>query len=115
MTAVLMRAEIEGVAIDSLEPGTTLVVHTCNSEYRLVILLDSPSVLVKGGALFPEARVVRLEGATAGGSALRVGWILIGLRMEMWDGLVRIRSSRVRSVQVESVPPGWTRNERVRA
>ncbi len=101
----LKAAEAEGVAIDSLEPGTTLVVHTRNSQYRLVILFDPAIVLVKGGAMFPEATVVRLEGATAGGSALKIGWILVGFRMEMWVGSVRIRSSRVRSISIEEVPP----------
>lgn len=94
----------KGVALDSLEPGTTIVVNTRNSQYRFVTLLDPCLVLVKGGAMFPEPVIVRLEGATAGGSALRIGWILVGFHMEMWLGPVRIRSSRVRSVSIESVP-----------
>ena len=59
--------------------------------------------------MFPEATIVRLEGSTAGGSALKVGWILVGFQIEMWLGSVRIRSSRVRSVSIESVSavPGW--------
>jgi hypothetical protein len=99
----------EGVAIDSLEPGTTLVVTTQNSYYHLVILLDPSFVLMKGGTMFPEATVVRLDGSTAGGSALKMGWILVGFQIEMWLGSVRIRSSRVRSVSIESVPAvrGW--------
>ena len=96
--------DAEGVAIDSLEPGTTLVVHTRNSEYRFVILLDPQLVLVKGGARFPETTVVRLEGATAGGSALKMGWILVGFQIEMWLGSVQIRSSTVRSVSIGSLP-----------
>jgi hypothetical protein len=93
-----------GIAIDSLEPGTTLVVNTCNSSYRFVILFDPCLVLVKGGAMFPEATVVRLEGATAGGSALKMGWILVGCQIEMWLGSLRITSSRVRSVSIEGIP-----------
>jgi cyclohexyl-isocyanide hydratase len=94
----------KGVAFDSVEPGTTLVVNTRNSQYRFVTLFDPCLVLAKGGAMFPKATIVRLEGATAGGSALRVGWILVGFHMEMWLGPVRIRSSRVRSVSIESIP-----------
>jgi cyclohexyl-isocyanide hydratase len=97
-------AAAEGVAIDSLEPGTTLIVHTRNSQYRFVILFDPQLVLVKGGALFPETTIVRLDGATAGGSALKVGWILVGFQIEMCLGSVRIRSSNVRSVSIESAP-----------
>jgi len=93
----------DGVAVDSLEPGTTLVVQTRNSQYRLVILIDRPVVIIQGGKLFPEPAVVRLEGATAGGSALKTGWILVGLQMEMSNGSIRIRSSPVRSVSVGDV------------
>jgi hypothetical protein len=95
---------VEGFAIDSLEPGTTLIVDTRNSQYRLVILLEPCLVLVKGGEMFRESTIVRLEGATAGGSALKRGWILVGARMEMWLGRVRIVSSPVRSVSIESMP-----------
>jgi hypothetical protein len=95
----------EGVAIDSLGPGTTLVVHTCNSQYRFVVLSQPCVVLVEGGAIFPEATVVRLEGATAGGSILKIGWILVGFQIDMWFGSMRVRSSRVRSVSIENVPP----------
>ena len=104
----------EGVAIDSLEPGTTLVVNTCNSQYRFVILFDPCLVLVKGGAMFADDTVVRLEGATAGGSALKIGWILVGFEIEMWRGSLRIRSSRVRSVSIENVPPVYAGDDRVR-
>jgi cyclohexyl-isocyanide hydratase len=97
--------DAEGVAIDSLEPGTTVTVQTLNSRYQFVTLFDSKLVLVKGGARFPEAAIVRLEGATAGGSALKTGWIVVGLRIEMSLGPVRITSSTVRSVSIASIPP----------
>jgi hypothetical protein len=99
------EGSIDGVAIDALDPGTTVVVETRNSRYRFVILFDPRVVLVKGGVLFPDDTVVRLEGATAGGSALKVGWILVGLGIEMRLGSLWIRSSPVRSVSVEPVPP----------
>ena len=105
----------EGVAIDSLAPGTTLVVTTHNSYYRLVILLDPSVVLIRGGTMFPEATVVRLHGSTAGGGALNVGWILVGFQLEMWLGSVRIRSSRVRSVSIEGVPAGRRWDDPARA
>jgi cyclohexyl-isocyanide hydratase len=105
----------KGVAIDSLEPGTTLIVNTRNSQYRFVTLFDPCLVLVRGGAMFPEATIVRLEGATAGGSALKIGWILVGFQMEMWLGPVRIRSSRVRSVSIESIPAAGLCDGRARA
>jgi hypothetical protein len=107
----LRSGATEGVAIDSLAPGTALLVNTRNSQYRFVILFDPCLVLVKGGAMFPDVAVVRLEGATYGGSALKMGWILVGFQIEMWLGLVRIRSSRVRSVSIESVAPAGVRDD----
>ena len=100
----LISPVTEGVAIDALAPGTTVGVNTRNSDYRFVILYGPCLVLVKGGAMFPETTVVRLEGATAGGSALKTGWILVGCQIEMWLGAKRIRSSRVRSVSIENMP-----------
>ena len=100
----LKSDDAEGVAIDSLAPGTTLIVQTRNSQYRFVTLFDPQLVLVKGGAMFPETTIVRIEGATADGSALKVGWILVGFHIEMRLGPKPIRSSRVRSVSIESIP-----------
>jgi hypothetical protein len=60
---------------------------------------------VTGGRLFPESTEVRLEGSTAGGSVLKIGWIGTGLRLEMSMGRQRITTSRVESVIIENVPP----------
>jgi hypothetical protein len=108
-------AETVGIAIEALEPGTTVLVRTYHSQYRLVILLEPCVVQVRGGVKFADPAVVRLEGAAAGDDVRRRGWILVGLQMEMWDGTSRIRSSPVRSVSIESVPPLSLRDGRVRA
>jgi len=107
MTDMLRLTEdnLDGVDMRALQPGTTVVVETRHSRYRFFILIDPPAVLVKGGGMFPDHTVVRLVGATAGGSAVKMGWILIGFRIEMQLGSVCIRSSPVRSVKVENTPP----------
>jgi hypothetical protein len=94
----------EGVAIESLESGTTLIVHTDNSTYRLVVL-DGPNhqVLVEGGAMFPDAVPAVLQGASAGGSLVKTGWIGMGLRLELFVDPTWIRTSPVRSVSC--IPP----------
>jgi hypothetical protein len=101
----LRATSAEGVDITSLAPGTTLIVHTRNSHYRLVRLLDPPLVLVQGGSGFAEATVVRLQGATAGGRTLKTGWILVGFHMEMWHDSTLVTSSRVCSISVQEVRP----------
>ena len=93
----------EGVLIQSLEPGTVLVVRTQHSTYRLVVEDGSERhVLVTGGTLFPESTPVRVAGATAGGSTLKMGWIGVGLNLEMWSGRRRITTSPVESISTEA-------------
>lgn len=93
-----------GIVLRSLQPGTTIVVNTSRSQYRLVILLEPDLVMVTGGNTFREPRVVRFDGATDGGTALVVGRILVGFHMEMSLGPLRITSSRVRSVSIDRFP-----------
>ena len=95
-----------GAAINALEAGTTLVVKTQRSSYRVVVV-DGPQRLVTvHGGVFPEPTQVRLCGATAGGSALRVGWIVVGLRMEFLVGSRRITTTPVRTLTIEPAVPG---------
>jgi hypothetical protein len=96
----------EGVALQSFEAGTVLNVITRHSRYRVVVVDPvQQRVLVTGGRLFPESTEVRFEGATAGGSLVKVGWIGVGLRFEMSLGRQRITTSCVQSITIESVPP----------
>jgi hypothetical protein len=96
----------EAVALESLDSGTTLVVSTRNSRYRLVVLdgVDR-SVLVEGGSLFPTPTEAHVQGASAGGSLVKTGWIGVGLHLELQVGLRQIITSRVRSVTFEDRPP----------
>ena len=69
---------------------TTLHVHTRNSLYRIIISAGD-AVLVEGGEFFPALTPAHFSGASVGGSFLKVGWIGIGLRMEILvDGLQAI-------------------------
>ena len=98
----LESSQSDGFTIHALKTGVTLVVRTDHSSYRVTVL-DPPShsVMVHGG-LFPTATAMRLSGATIGGSAVKLGWILVGLRMEFACGLRTFTSSRVRSVAIEN-------------
>ena len=93
-----------GIDFHSLEVGTVVSVHTRYSLYRLVVLdTESNRALVTGGRLFPESTEVRIEGATSGGTAIRPGFIGVGLRLEMSNGSNRITTSVVQSVTID--PP----------
>lgn len=89
------------VAINELEPGTVLSIRTRKSTYRLVVVDAARSkVLVWGGRLLPEAAEGAVQGSTDGGSCLKLGWIAVGLRLELVVARQRIVTSRVESIHV---------------
>jgi hypothetical protein len=92
--------DIAGVHLRDLPPFTTLLVRTMNSLYRVVIA-HWPEVSVQGGAFFPDPTSGYLDGATFGGSCLRVAWIGIDLPVQFRSGGRRIITSRVRSITIE--------------
>ncbi|MET0211947.1 MAG: hypothetical protein ABW292_03040 [Vicinamibacterales bacterium] len=83
-----------GVQLRDLPPMTTLLVRTRNSEYHIVVS-SGDEVLVKGGHFFPALTEARFSGASVGGSFLKVGWIGVGLRMEILAEGRRIITSPV--------------------
>jgi hypothetical protein len=95
-------ANTDGILVRDIEPLATLLARTENSVYGIVPLeADSSRILIHGGRFFPEPTEVRFAGSGFGGSFLKVGWVGLGLRMEiLWDGQ-RIITSRVRGIQVQ--------------
>ena|SRR5688572_11528059 len=95
----------DGIDFRTLDVGSIVNVFTKYSRYRLVVLHPQRrSALVTGGRLFTESTDVRIEGATAGGSAIRPGWIGVGLRLELSNGSNRVTTSVVQSVTVDPPP-----------
>ena len=86
-----------GVALRQLEPLTELLVHTRNTCYRIVVSRDT-DIIVQGGSFFPDPTRAHVEGASLGGSLLKVGWIGVGLRMEIVAEGRRIVTTAVRSI-----------------
>jgi hypothetical protein len=92
----------QGVALQSLTAGTRLTVNTRNTRYQVVVLDPvTRQVTVRGGSIFRNGVQGRLEGATAGGSVLRLGWVGVGLRIELSTDDRRITTSAVRTVTIE--------------
>ena len=71
-----------GVNLEELEPNTTLLVRTHHSLYRIVVLRGT-SVLVEGGRHFADGAICRINGSGLGGSVLKLGWIGVGLRIDI--------------------------------
>jgi hypothetical protein len=88
---------IDGIELAQLPPGTTILMRTVNSFYRF-LLMASPEVCIQGGRYFPRATSAFFDGASAGGSGLRVGWIGVGLHAEFHSAGQRIVTSRIRSI-----------------
>jgi len=91
---------LRGVNVLDLEPLTELRVETTNSLYRIVVS-QRTTVFVQGGRFFPERSAAHLAGATFGGSLLKIGWIAIGMRMEICGDDGPIVTSPVQRITVE--------------
>ena len=89
-----------GVHLRDLPPFTTLLVWTLNSLYRVVVT-QWPEVYLQGGAFFPDPTLAHVNGASFGGSCLRVGWISAGLLVEIRSGGQRIITSPVVAITTE--------------
>jgi hypothetical protein len=90
------------VALRSLPVGTVLTVQTENTRYRMVVLDgDARTALITGGTAFPAETEVRVAGATLGGCAVKLGWIVEGLRLELTTDRGPITTSRVAEVEIE--------------
>ena len=98
---VVESSDGKGLSVEILNPGTRLVVRTLHSIYKITVVDGSRNMVRAEGGIFPEPTLVRLSGATFGGSAVKLGWIVVGLRMELGLGLRHIKSSSVRSIALE--------------
>jgi hypothetical protein len=95
-------ANTDGILVRDIEPLATLLARTDNSVYRIIPLeADTSRIMIHGGRFFPEPTEARLSGSGFGGSFLKLGWIGLGLRMEILRDGQRIITSGVREIQVQ--------------
>ena len=99
-TFVDLTEATHGVDVHRLEPLTRVLVRTCNSEYRLIVSSDG-AVLVQGGRFFERPTEAVLEGASLSGGLLKIGWIAVGMRMEIRDASRRVVTSPVRQITTD--------------
>ena len=91
---------VDGVDLDQLEPRTALLVWTWNSLYRVVVA-EGSDVMVQGGLLFPQPTPAHVDGASTGGGPLKIGWIGLGLMMELHVSGQRIVTTPVIAIATE--------------
>jgi hypothetical protein len=93
------------VALPLLLPGTRINVRTRNTLYRLTVV-DGPArkISVMGGRLFPCSTDVTLLGAVDGDEAVKFGWIVEGLQLQLLTPDGPVIASAVESVEVDADP-----------
>lgn len=95
-----------GVHISRLEPFQSVQIQTQNNPYCLYVLEPSEGrILVRGGHYFPYYKEAYLCGSSWGGSILRVGWIGLGMCLEMFVDGMRIVTTPLKSLAVKDAGP----------
>ena len=91
---------IDGVWVDSIEPGDFIVIHTRNSAYALVALGDG-RYRVTGGwfeSTGANGTDVRIAGCTWGGAAIHTRLVAAaGMFLEFDNG---VRTTRIKDVRL---------------
>lgn len=97
----ISAGDVEGIYLSELSAGDVLVIETQNSTYSLVYLGAAAALLAKHSPRFAEPLSVNVLGSTWGGSALMMGFLGVGMCMEVQqleDDQVLV-TSPIRSLQ----------------
>ena len=90
-----------GVLLPHLAPHDRLIVRTRNSTYEIVVLVPyTASIMVRGGAFFPDFTPARVAGSSLGGGFLKLHGVYAGFQMELVTDDLPIITTRVRTVSV---------------
>jgi hypothetical protein len=95
---------LEGVTLMTLEACDMIQARTRNSVYEIFLLEPkSGRALVRGGKHFAEPMEATVSGSTFGGCMLKMGWLGVGLRMEIYANGQRTVTTPIQSLRVERV------------
>jgi len=91
-----------GIELRQLRPGTVVNVHTRHSLYRCVVVDGATgTVRLQNGTPPAADACARIDGSTTGGSVLKTGWIVPGLRLDMRVGERRTVTSAIVSIDLQ--------------
>ncbi len=95
-----------GYRITDIPLGILIRAQTQNSTYTLTrVAADNKMIAIVGGKLLPEPLMGNFRGSTVGGHAIKIGWIGIGMCMEIAIiGRDIITTSPVREILLEESP-----------
>ncbi len=107
LSALIEQSERDGgMLLKDIPDGALVVVRTKNSAYEIAVIdAAEGKVVIKGNnAYFAEAKLVRVNGSTWGGSALKMDWIGRNMHLEIYDGANTVHTSAIRAIVVENAP-----------
>jgi len=92
----------QGINLRALAPFDTIRVRTRNSDYRIFLLdPETGRALVESGTRFIKPVEWDVIGSTFDRSTFEIGWLAVGLRIEMCSGGNYLLTSPVQSLNVE--------------
>ena len=109
INAAIAKSERDGgIWTKDVPPGHTVLVQTHNTLYALTNHGDR--WIGQGGQRLPEGTVVHVNGSTFGGSIIKVGFIGIGMYLELLVHGHTFTTSAIESVEIrgEGVANGPT-------
>lgn len=87
LAAAIRKSEEEGgIFLENVPNPEQVVIEVHVRDLFLEIALvdvEELTIALRGGEHFPEAELVSLRGSTYGGSVTKVGWIGVGMRLEV--------------------------------
>lgn len=78
----------DGIWLSELKVGTVVTVTTENNDYifRVICPQTGEVEIISNGSYFQQRQITRIIGSTLGGSAIRINWIGINMRLEISKG-----------------------------
>jgi hypothetical protein len=97
-----ISAGLSGVTLTALGACDIIHAQTSNSDYE-IFLLDPATgrAVVRGGKHLVAPTEATVNGSTLGGCMIKMGWLGVGLRMEIYVGKRCLITTPVESLRVE--------------
>ena len=93
---------LDGIMLMTLEACDMIKAVTRNSVYEIFLLEPkSGRALVRGGERFADPIEATVIGSTFGGCMIKLGWLGVGLRMEIYENGHRTVTTPIQSLRVE--------------
>ena len=97
-----ISSAFDGLSIRTLTQFDTVCAQTANNDYYIFILdPENGKALIQGGRYFETPMEATVNGSTFGGCMLKMGWLGVGLRIEICFDGKRIVTSPVQSLRIE--------------